>query len=292
MCGFQNRDRPPMNYRHGYHAGNFCDVFKHLVLMLLIEHFKLKEKGFSVLDAHAGDGTYSLRGELAARTGEAEQGILRALAFPKPSPQLAAFLELVRRLGLPDHEGKLTSYPGSPRLARALLRPQDKLLLSDIHPDAISSLKRLFRNDRQVHVQPIDAAVALKSQLPPENRRAIVLLDPPYEEPDEFRRLLESLKEAHKRFPTGTYAIWYPIKSPAPVRHFHRTLAATGIRRILSTEIHLAPLDNRQLNGTGMSIVNPPWQLDTQLEQLLPELLTALGADREGASSVEWTVPE
>ena len=121
-----------MNYRHGFHAGNFCDVFKHLILMLLIEHFKLKEKGFSVLDAHAGDGTYSLRGELAAKTGEAAEGILRVLEFPHPSPALAEFLNLVRRLGLPDKEGQLTSYPGSPRLARALLRPQDKLLLSEI----------------------------------------------------------------------------------------------------------------------------------------------------------------
>lgn len=281
-----------MNYRHGYHAGNFCDVFKHLILMLLIEHFKLKEKGFTVLDAHAGDGTYSLRGELAAKTGEAEAGILRALAFPHPSPVLADFLNLVRRLGLPDKEGQLTSYPGSPRLARALLRPQDKLLLSDIHPDALSSLERLFRDDRQVRIQSLDAGLALKSQLPPESRRALVLLDPPYEVPDEFRRLLAALKEAHKRFPTGTYAIWYPIKSPEPVRHFHRQLAASGIKPILTAEIHLAPLNNFQLNGSGMTIVNPPWKLDTQLGEILPELLAALGAEKSGKIRLEWTVPE
>lgn len=281
-----------MNYRHGYHAGNFCDVFKHLVLMLLIEHFKLKEKGFTVLDAHAGDGTYSLRGELAAKTGEAAEGILKVLARPNPSPTLAAFLDLVRRLGLPDSEGQLTSYPGSPRLARALLRPQDKLLLTEIHPDALNSLGRLFRDDRQVHIQALDAAVALKSLLPPESRRALVLLDPPYEAPDEFRRLLASLKEAHKRFPTGTYAIWYPLKSPEPVRHFHRQLAASGIRRILTAEIHLAPLNNFQLNGNGMSIVNPPWKLEEQLRDLLPELLAALGAEKTGETRIEWTVPE
>ncbi len=281
-----------MNYRHGYHAGNFCDVFKHLVLMLLIEHFKQKEKGFTVLDAHAGDGTYSLRGELAAKTGEAEQGILKALEEPDPSPALAGFLNLVRRLGLPDAEGRLTSYPGSPRLARALLRPQDRLLLSDIHPDAVNSLKRLFRDDRQVRIQALDAALALKSQLPPESRRALVLLDPPYEEQDEFRRLLDGLKEAYKRFPTGTYAIWYPIKSPEPVRHFHRQLAASGIRRVLTAEIHLAPLNNFQLNGNGMTIVNPPWKLEQELRGLLPELLAALGAEKQGATRVEWTVPE
>lgn len=281
-----------MNYRHGYHAGNFCDVFKHLILMLLIEHFKQKEKGFAVLDAHAGDGTYSLRGELAAKTGEAETGILRTLAMPKPSPALAAFLDLVRRLGLPDSDGRLTSYPGSPRLARALLRPQDTLLLSEIHPEALNALKRLFRDDRQVRIQPLDAALALKSQLPPESRRALVLLDPPYEVPDEFRCLLASLKEAHKRFPTGTYAIWYPIKSPEPVRHFHRQLAASGIRRILTAEIHLAPLNNFQLNGSGMTIVNPPWKLEEQLRDLLPELLVALGAEMDGETRLEWTVPE
>lgn len=281
-----------MNYRHGYHAGNYCDIFKHLILMLLIEHFKLKDKGFTVIDAYAGDGTYSLRGELAAKTGEAQQGILRVLEAPHPSPPLADFLNLVRRLGLPDQEGILTSYPGSPRLTRALLRPQDKLLLSDIHPEAISSLKRLFRDDRQVRIQPIDAAIALKSQLPPENRRALVLLDPPYEITDEFGRQIAHLKEAHKRFPTGSYAIWYPIKGPAPVRHFHRSLVASGIKRILTAEIHLAPLNNFELNGTGMTIVNPPWKLDTQLSQLLPELLAALGAEKDGNCRVEWTVPE
>lgn len=281
-----------MNYRHGYHAGNFCDVFKHLILMLLIEHFKQKEKGFTVLDAHAGDGAYSLRGELAAKTGEAETGILRALNLANPSPAMAAFLDLVRRLGLPDSAGRLTSYPGSPRLARALLRPQDTLLLSEIHPEALNALKRLFRDDRQVRIQPLDAALALKSQLPPESRRALVLLDPPYEVPDEFRRLLASLKEAHKHFPTGTYAIWYPIKSPEPVRHFHRQLAASGIRRVLTAEIHLAPLNNFQLNGSGMTIVNPPWTLEAQLRDLLPELLVALGAEKQGETRLEWTVPE
>ncbi|HUW50267.1 MAG TPA: 23S rRNA (adenine(2030)-N(6))-methyltransferase RlmJ [Sulfuricella sp.] len=281
-----------MNYRHGYHAGNFCDVFKHLILMLMIEHFKQKEKGFTVLDAHAGDGTYSLHGELATKTGEAEAGILRALALPQPSPALAAFFSLVRRLGLPDADGKLTCYPGSPRLARALLRPQDALLLSDIHPDALDSLNRLFRDDRQVRIQPLDAELALKSQLPPPSRRALVLLDPPFEVPDEFRRLLAGLKEAHKRFPTGTYAIWYPIKSPEPVRHFHRQLAASGIKPILTAEIQLAPLTNFKLNGCGMTIVNPPWKLEPQLRDLLPELLIALGAEKSGETRLVWTVPE
>ncbi|MBS4097070.1 MAG: 23S rRNA (adenine(2030)-N(6))-methyltransferase RlmJ [Sulfuricella sp.] len=281
-----------MNYRHGYHAGNFCDIFKHLILMLLIEHFKLKEKGFSVLDAYAGDGSYSLRGELAAKTGEAEQGILRVLAAPHPSPLLADFLNLVRRLGLPDQEGVLTSYPGSPRLARALLRPQDKLVVSDIHPEAFNSLRRLFRDDRQVRILASDAAITLKSQLPPPSRRALTLLDPPYEISDEFGCQLAHLKEAYKRFPTGTYAVWYPIKGPGSVRNFHRSLIASGIRRILTAEIHLAPLNNLQLNGTGMSIVNPPWKLDAQLKTLLPELLVALGVEKDGTSRVEWTVPE
>ncbi len=281
-----------MNYRHGYHAGNFCDVFKHLILMLLIEHFKQKDKGFTMLDAHAGDGTYSLRGEQAAKTREAESGILRALAFPHPSPQFSAYLNLVRRLGLPDAEGRLTSYPGSPRLARALLRSQDKLLLSDIQPDALSSLRRLFKEDRQTSIQNMDAEQTLKSRLPPESRRGLILLDPPFEAADEFRRLLTGIKEAWKRFPSGTYAIWYPLKSPEPVRHFHRQLVASGIKPVLTAEIRVAPLSQMQLNGCGMSIINPPWKLNQELGVLLPELLAALGVENTGETLLEWTVPE
>jgi 23S rRNA (adenine2030-N6)-methyltransferase len=281
-----------MNYRHGYHAGNFCDVFKHLVLMRLIEHFKQKEKGFTVIDVHAGDGTYSLHGELASKTREAEDGILRALSAQKPSPMFADYLHLVRRLGLPDSTGKLTSYPGSPRLTRALLRPQDKLLLSDIHKDALNSLRRLFKDDGQVRILPQDATQTLKAQLPPESRRGLVLLDPPFEVPDEFRQLLVAMKEAHKRFPTGTYAIWYPIKSADPVRHFHRKLATSGMKPILTAEIWRAPLNNVQLNGSGMSIINPPWKLEEELRLLLPELLGALDMDKLGETHLEWTVPE
>ncbi|TSA50921.1 MAG: 23S rRNA (adenine(2030)-N(6))-methyltransferase RlmJ [Nitrosomonadales bacterium] len=218
--------------------------------------------------------------------------MLRALAVPKPSAMLAAYLNLVRRLGLPDATGKLTSYPGSPRLARALLRPQDKLLLSDIHKDALSSLRRLFKEDKQVRIQPQDATQTLKSNLPPESRRGLILLDPPFEAPDEFRQLLTGLKEAYKRFPTGTYAIWYPLKSPEPVRHFHRQLAATGMKPVLTAEIQRAPLNNIHLNGCGMTIVNPPWKLDQELRELLPELLAALGAEKTGETRLEWTVAE
>ena len=281
-----------MNYRHGYHAGNFCDVFKHFILMRLVEHLKLKDKGFTVLDAHAGDGTYSLRGELANKTREAESGILRALDFAKPSPLLADYLHLIRRLGLPDAEGKLTSYPGSPRITRALLRPQDKLLLTDIQPDALNSLRRLFKDDKQVRILPQEANQALKAHLPPESRRGLILLDPPFEIPDEFRQLLAGLKEGYNRFPTGTYAIWYPIKNMEPVRHFHRKLATSSIKPILTAEIQIAPLNNLQLNGCGMSIVNPPWKLEEELSELLPEMLAALGADQVGETRLEWTVQE
>lgn len=281
-----------MNYRHGYHAGNYCDVFKHVILLLLIEHFKHKEKEFTVLDVHAGDGTYSLHGEQATKTREFEGGILRALMSPNPSPEFAAYLDLVRRLGLPEASGKLTCYPGSPRLARALLRPQDQLLLSDIHPDALASLRRLFRGDQQVRIQAMDAEQVLKSMLPPESRRGLVLLDPPFEVADEFRCQLKALKEAHKRFPTGTYALWYPLKSAQPVRHFHRQLCATGMKPVLTAEIQLVPIGNLQLDGCGMSIVNPPWKLEQQLHHLLPELLAAFGAKQTGKTSLEWTVPE
>lgn len=281
-----------MNYRHGYHAGNFCDVFKHLILMRLVEHLKQKDKGFTVLDAHAGDGTYSLRGEFANKTQEAESGILRALEWNNPSPMFGEYLHLVRRLGLPDAAGKLTSYPGSPRITRALLRAQDKLLLTDIHPEALQSLRRLFKDDKQVRIQPQEANLALKAHLPPESRRGLVLLDPPFEIADEFKQLVNGMKEAWKRFPTGVYAIWYPIKNAEPVRYFHRQLAASGIKPILTAELQIAPLNNVQLNGTGMSIINPPWKLHEELQVLLPELLAALALQDSGETRLEWTVPE
>ncbi|HEY1723219.1 MAG TPA: 23S rRNA (adenine(2030)-N(6))-methyltransferase RlmJ [Magnetospirillaceae bacterium] len=265
-----------MNYRHGFHAGNFADVVKHAILTLILGHLRAKETPFCVLDTHAGIGRYDLTGEQAVRTGEAKDGVLKLIAGDTAAPELAAYIDLLRDLnpGWPD----LRLYPGSPAIVRALLRPQDRLVAVELHPEEARDLKHLFRSDKQVAVHEADAYTALKAHLPPKERRGLVLIDPPFEQPDEFRRLSHALPEAVQRFRTGVFAIWYPIKAVAPVEQFRAEIARLG-RPALAAEFYRYPPDNAErLNGMGLAIVNPPWKLDETLERLLPVLAKALGA--------------
>jgi len=279
-----------MNYRHAYHAGNFADVFKHAILMLLIEHLREKDKPFTVIDTHAGIGMYDLMGEAAQKTLEYQGGIMRLMAAPSLSPPLARFRQLVADItGVQGDE--LTRYPGSPRLARSLLRAGDRLQLIEMHPEDVQALRAGFARDRQTIIHHIDAYQALKALLPPTPRRGLVLIDPPFEQTDEFSQIVAGLKEAHRRWATGIYAVWYPLKDREPVERFHRKLAATGIRRILDVELTLQPLDGEHLYGCGMIMINPPWQLDTELGPLITEL-ARLFAGADGRATVQWLVPE
>ncbi len=278
-----------MNYRHAYHAGNFADVFKHMVLMLLIEHLRTKDKPFTVIDTHAGIGIYDLTDEAAQKTLEYQDGIMRLMEAPSLSPVLARFKALVADIAGGD--GKLPLYPGSPRIARSLLRAGDRLQLVELHPEDVETLRAGFARDRQTVIHHMDAYTALKALLPPTPRRGLVLIDPPFEKTDEFDRLVDGLREAYRRWATGIYAIWYPLKARAPVARFHHKLAATGIRRILNAELTLSPLDDEHLLGCGMTIVNPPWRLDAELATLLDELVSLL-AGPGGAGTVHWLVPE
>ncbi|HYG85213.1 MAG TPA: 23S rRNA (adenine(2030)-N(6))-methyltransferase RlmJ [Azospirillum sp.] len=278
-----------MNYRHAFHAGNFADVMKHAVLAMIVEHLRAKPAPFCILDTHAGVGRYDLASEPAQRTREYEDGIARLYGQPLPHPALTPYLDAVAALN-PD--GGLRWYPGSPRLARVLLRPQDRLVLSELHPDDARALKRDFSGDAQVAVHHMDAYLALKAHLPPKERRGLVLIDPPFEEPDEFARLAAGLTRAHKRWSTGIYAIWYPIKERPAVWRFEEVLAEAGIPRILITELTIHPEDTHlRLNGCGMAIVNPPWKLDEALAEVLPALHAALPGTG-GGSRVSWLVPE
>jgi 23S rRNA (adenine2030-N6)-methyltransferase len=259
-----------VNYRHAFHAGNFADCFKHTLLIPLLRALARKPTPFFVLDTHAGAGRYDLASGPAERTGEWRRGIGRLLDNP-PEP-LAAYVGLVRELGL---------YPGSPRLIRALLRAADRLACCELHEDEARSLRRLFARDRQVAVHHRDGWEALGALLPPRERRGLALIDPPYERADEFDALVAGLRSGHARFPTGIFAVWYPVKHRAPVRAFHAAMQASGIRDILVAELWVRePIDPARLNGCGLLVANPPFRFEQEAAPLLAALLDRLG-DRE-----------
>jgi 23S rRNA (adenine2030-N6)-methyltransferase len=281
-----------VNYRHAYHAGNFADVVKHAVLALMVDRLKTKDTPFCVLDTHAGIGRYDLRAVPAQKTGEYKAGIGRLLDVPpRELPNdLKPYLGAVRAL---NGAGGLRWYPGSPRLVRSLLRPQDQLILFELHPEDARALEALFARDRQVKVNQADGYIGLKAMLPPKERRGLVLIDPPFERRDEFETLMRGLHQAHRRWATGQYLVWYPIKDRAPVAAFHEALKTSGMARVLVAEFLLRPDDDAErLNGCGLVLINPPWKLDTTLAELLPALAHILGAEKGGGARVEWLVPE
>jgi 23S rRNA (adenine2030-N6)-methyltransferase len=278
-----------MNYRHAYHAGNFADVHKHATLALVLEHLKRKDAPFVYMDTHAGTGAYDLASVQAEKTGEWKDGIGRVLAEPAPPEELAPYLDAVRRLN-PD--GGIRTYPGSPAVAAALTRPGDRLALCELHPEDADILKRRFAADRRVGVHHGDGYGGCKAMLPPPERRGLVLIDPPFEVRDEFERMRQGLAQAMKRWPTGLYALWYPIKNRAITDRFHADLAMLGLPKTLAAELMIRNGDDATiLNGCGLVVVNPPWKLDEALGNLLPWLARVL-APEQGSWRVEWVVAE
>ena len=275
-----------MNYRHAYHAGNFADVLKHLVLTLVIEHLKQKSAPFRVIDTHAGVGLYDLTGVKAAKTGEWQGGIAKLLAEPLPDEVASVLAPYLATVAAENPGGGLTSYPGSPRIARHLLRPGDVLVANELHPEDHADLARLFARDRQTKVLHLDGWTALKSLLPPKERRAVVLVDPPFEEAGELDRLVTGLKEAQRRFAAGTILLWYPIKGLGPIDRFYSTLSSLALEKVLVTELFTrAPVDPNSLNGCGLIIFNPPFTLAERLSAALP-VLTRRMAVADGAFHV------
>lgn len=247
-----------MNYRHAYHASNFADVMKHALLALVIEHMKKKkDKPFFLLDTHAGTGLTDLTGEEARKTGEYMQGIARLLDTAAPHPLLAPYLEAVRALG----GAPLTRYPGSPALMAHLARAGDRLAFCELHTADAATLRANFRRDARVKTHEMDGYTALKAMLPPKERRGVILIDPPFEQRDEYARLAEALAEAHRRFATGTYMIWYPLKDPAVSGEFLERLAADGPPKTLALELQVMATDPMRMTGSGMILVNPPFVL-------------------------------
>lgn len=268
-----------MNYRHGYHAGNFADVLKHLALCELLRLLTAKDKKLFVLDTHAGAGGYDLAGGLAARTGEAEDGIARLMAAPRAGMPaavvryLAAVWAYDRKFGPPG--GALRRYPGSPRLVRAALRPGDRFVACELHPQDALTLKREFAGDQAVDVRQADGYHTLKAMLPPVERRGLMLIDPPFEAADEFDKLSRAVRHALRRFAIGCYAIWYPIKDDQAVAGFVAGLAGL---KAMTLELRLSPSADGKLSACGLAVINPPWKFDEAMAEALPWVGAALGA--------------
>ena len=272
-----------LSYRHSFHAGNHADVLKHLVLVQLIDYLKHKDKPFWVVDTHAGAGLYALDAGHATQLSEHEGGIARLWARADLPPAVAAYVEAVRPL---NPKGTLTAYPGSPWIAFQRLRADDRLRLFELHSTDVATLADNFREaGRQVMVTHGDGLAGLKALLPPPPRRALTLIDPSYEVAGDYRGVVKTLAEALARFPTGTYAVWYPILAKPEARSLPEKLRALGARSWLDVTLTVRkqPPGTFGMPGSGMFVINPPWTLEKTLNETMPWLVDALGED-EGAA--------
>ena len=277
-----------MNYNHEFHAGNFADVFKHAVLCRVLHYLRGKPAAFRVIDTHAGAGVYDLTGEKSTRGGEWQSGIGKLMAAQTSEAVeklLSPYLEVVRALNERD---QLRVYPGSPALARAWLRPQDRLLVCELEPKTAAALRRNLRGDVRIKTLAVDGWTALNAYVPPKERRGLVLVDPPFEAKNDFSRLASGLAAAHRKWATGVYVLWYPIKGRGEADAFAKRLRRLAINQVLRAEMLVAPLSNPgRLNGAGMVIVNPPWTLENELCVLLPALASILG-ESSGKFRLDW----
>lgn len=278
------------SYRHIYHAGNYADVVKHTILTGLIESLKRKDAGFCVYDTHAGIGLYDLDSELARKNKEYEQGFRRLPTGGLMPDWVRTYLDTIQEV---NAEHKVECYPGSPTFARRQMRPQDRLILTEFNRVDNAVLKQCFFKDTQTAVHMQDAWQGMKAFIPPKLKRGLVLIDPPYELRNEVRDMVDALELAHKKWTGGMFAIWYPIFDDEFADKLRRKVVATGIRKVLDCQVVVrAPSENQRMIGTGMMIINPPWQFDEQLRPVAQYLWEKLSQDGVGNQSVSWLVPE
>ncbi|HSD41490.1 MAG TPA: 23S rRNA (adenine(2030)-N(6))-methyltransferase RlmJ [Burkholderiales bacterium] len=278
-------------YRHLFHAGNFADVFKHALLARLLLALGKKEKPLCYLDTHAGVGLYDLAHSWAAKNAEFRDGIGRLWERDDVPDLLAPYLDAVRA---ENRGGALRFYPGSPRIAQRLLRPTDRLLLSELNKNDCAALAERCAADRRVTVHLMDGYQSLKAHLPPPERRGLVLVDSSFDRAGEFKRLTDALTAAHERWATGVYAVWYPLmEQPTAMRAFERGVVASGIRKILQLELAVQPEGwTPGMRGCGMLVVNPPFGFDEEARTIVEWLWRALALDGHGGQRVRWLVPE
>ncbi len=280
-----------MNYRHAYHAGNHADVFKHIVLTRVLEYMKQKEKPFAFVDAHAGSGVYDLLGLEASKTFEWQTGVGK-MENPFPAEVqtlLAPYLSVLRSL---NRVGGVRRYPGSPALAAALLRKQDRLFFNELHEETKIQVEREFHADKRVKILQLDAQAAVSALLPTADRRAVVLVDPAYEVANELDRIVKLLVKGLQRMAGATFLVWYPVTTEAYANGFLAAIRETGIPNILGAELRIKEaFDQGGLAGSGMLIVNAPWTLEAELNVLLPALAGRLGLGTWGRGTLTWVTP-
>jgi 23S rRNA (adenine2030-N6)-methyltransferase len=268
-----------LSYRHAFHAGNFADVLKHSVLTLVLEYMVRKEKGFTYIDSHSGAGMYSLKDEYAQKTAEYKGGIAKIIAaltdenFPEA---LTPYVELIQRLNTENSE--LEIYPGSPGVAKQLMRRQDSTHIFELHPTDIQHLTEFCTRWKKSHVKQSDGYQGVLGLVPPPSRRGIVLIDPPYELKEDYAKAVKTIVKAYKKFNSGTYILWYPVVTRERIHAMEKDFTRSEVKNLLQVEFCLqADSDEYGMTGTGLFIVNPPWQLKKQLEEILPFMKATLG---------------
>ena len=265
-----------LSYRHSYHAGNFADVLKHIVLIEILLHLGKKDKAFDYIDTHAGAGLYDLRSVHAEKLQEYQTGIGKLKA--EDWPELSHYFEAVNGLN-PD--GVLQLYPGSPLIARHFMRPQDRAWLYELHSEDARLIATNMRSDKRVRVMREDGLKGLLTLLPPVSRRGLVLIDPSYEMKSDYDLVTKTVIEAYKKFATGSYAVWYPVVERSRIQRMEKQLINSGIKNIQRFELAITDDNNiRGMTSSGMIVVNPPWQLMATMQSLLPKLCKTLAADK------------
>jgi 23S rRNA (adenine2030-N6)-methyltransferase len=282
-----------MNYRHAFHAGNVGDVLKHVVLVTLLDRLLAKPAPLFFLDSHAGRGSYDLRASEATRGGEWMEGIGRLLAADRMPPEVDRYVSLIRAFNAGGPGSDMRFYPGSPMLGLGLLRKEDRKVFVEKHPEEAAQLREVTRGRRNLSVLEEDGYAALKAQLPPRENRGLVLIDPPFESSTELDDLAKGLQMAHQRWPNGMFCAWYPLKAGEDASSLHRAVVAAGIRKTLILELSVRPADSPAgLIGSGLLVINPPWQMDDRMRIVLPALHQRLSPAGAGTTRVEWLTGE
>ncbi|WP_407965046.1 23S rRNA (adenine(2030)-N(6))-methyltransferase RlmJ [Bartonella sp. C271] len=279
-----------MNYRHIYHAGNFADVFKHIIVTRIIEYLKRKEKAFRVIDTHAGIGLYDLSSAEAHKTEEWREGVGRLLSIPIPQDLkelLAPWYNVIFAINKRTKE--IVFYPGSPILVRQLLRKKDRLTAIELHHEDYQILARHFSGDYQTKILHLNGWLSLNSHLPPKEKRGLIFIDPSFEQPGELSRFIEGIVKAYRRFSGGVYALWYPVKYDKEIEIFLYALQKTEIPKILQLEMRIRKSASPpKMDGSGMILINPPYLLEDEIKKIGPFLINHLGQDKHAHIIQKW----